>query len=145
MDDRSVRQVSSASLCGISLNDLFIYSVQARLYIVDAFAFPASALSAAAVFESLLGFAFPLFGQDTYVKLGYGGGASLLASLAIFIGIPFPIWVWYKGEGIRKRSAVFISQEGCHPGSSASLRGIQLASLAQVGECDKALNSVVKE
>ncbi|KIM81265.1 hypothetical protein PILCRDRAFT_72101 [Piloderma croceum F 1598] len=120
--------------------------VQARLYIVDAFAFPASALSAAAVFESLLGFTFPLFGQDMYIKLGYGGGTSLLASLAVVIGIPFPIWVWYKGEGIRKRSAVFMSQEGCHPGSSASLQGMQLtSSLEQDGECDKEPNSVVKE
>ena len=146
MGDCSVRRTSFASLFGISLNHPFIYSVQARLYIVDAFAFPASALSAAAVFESLLGFAFPLFGQDMYVKLGYGGGTSLLASLAVVIGIPFPIWIWYKGEDIRKRSAAFMSQEGCHPGSSASLQDMQLASsLAQVGECDKEANSVVKE
>jgi hypothetical protein len=32
-----------------------------------------------------------------YVKLGYGGGNSLLAGLAIVIGIPLPIWIWYKG------------------------------------------------
>jgi hypothetical protein len=113
---------------------------------VDAFAFPASALSAAAVFESLLGFAFPLFGQDMYLKLGYGGGTSLLASLAVVIGIPFPIWIWYKGEDIRKSSAAFMSQEGRHPGSSASLQDMKLASsLTQVGECDKEANSVVKE
>ena len=61
--------------------------------------------------QSLLGFVFPLFGQDTYVKLGYGGGNSLLAGLAIFIGIPFPIWIWYKGEDIRKRSAAFLSPD----------------------------------
>jgi hypothetical protein len=85
-------------------------SIQVQLYLVDAFAFPASALSASAVFQSLLGFAFPLFGQNMYVKLGYGGGYSLLAGLAIVIGIPFPIWIWYKGEGIRKRSAAFLSR-----------------------------------
>jgi MFS family permease len=79
------------------------------LYLVDAFAFTASAVSAAAVFQSLLGFVFPLFGQDMYVKLGYGGGNSLLAGLAIVIGIPFPIWIWYKGEDIRKRSAAFLA------------------------------------
>jgi hypothetical protein len=39
-----------------------------------------------------------------YAKLGYGGGNSLLAGLAIGIGIPFPIWIWYRGEDIRKRS-----------------------------------------
>jgi hypothetical protein len=61
--------------------------------------------------QSLLGFVFPLFGQDMYVKLGYGGGNSLLAGLAISIGIPFPIWIWYKGEDIRKRSAAFLSPD----------------------------------
>lgn len=71
---------------------------------MDAFTFAASAVSAAAVFRSMLGFAFPLFGQLMYAKLGYGGGNSLLAGLAIVIGIPFPIWIWFKGEEIRKNS-----------------------------------------
>jgi hypothetical protein len=86
-------------------------SVQVQLYLVDSFAFPASAFSAATLFESLLAFAFPLFGQDLYLKLGYGGGTSLLAGLGIVLGIPFPIWIWYKGEAIRKRSAVFMSPD----------------------------------
>jgi hypothetical protein len=81
------------------------------LYLVDAFAFTASAVSGAAVLQSLLGFIFPLFGQDMYTKLGYGGGNSLLAGLAIVIGIPFPIWIWYKGEDIRKRSAAFLAPD----------------------------------
>ena len=68
-------------------------SLQITLYLVDAFAFPASAIAAASVFQSLLGFAFPLFGQDMYAKVGYGGGNSLLAGLTIGIGIPFPIWI----------------------------------------------------
>jgi hypothetical protein len=75
-----------------------------QLYLSDAFTFAASALSAAAVFRSLLGFAFPLFGSQMYSKLGDGGGNSLLAGLAIVIGIPFPIWLWYKGAEIRGRS-----------------------------------------
>jgi hypothetical protein len=83
---------------------------------VDAFAFAAGATPAlslapeAAMFQSLLGlgFVFPLFGQDMYVKLGYGKGNSLLAALAIVIGIPFPIWIWYKGEDIRQRSNTFL-------------------------------------
>jgi hypothetical protein len=78
---------------------------------VDAFAFPASAISAAAFLQSPLGFAFPLFGQDMYLKLGYGGGNTLLAGLAIVIGIPFPIWIWYKGEGIRRKSPIFLSPD----------------------------------
>jgi hypothetical protein len=78
---------------------------------VDAFAFTASALSGAAVFQSLLGFIFPLFGQNMYAKLGYGWGNSLLAGLAIVVGIPFPIWIWYKGEDIRRGSAAYLSPD----------------------------------
>ncbi|KAF9266834.1 multidrug resistance protein 4 [Marasmius fiardii PR-910] len=74
------------------------------LYLVDAFTYAASALSAASVLRSLLGFAFPLFAQDMYDKLGYGVGNSVLGGLAIILGIPFPIWIWYKGEEVRARS-----------------------------------------
>jgi hypothetical protein len=36
--------------------------------------------------------------------LSMGGGNSLLAGLAIVLGIPFPIWIYYKGEDMRKRN-----------------------------------------
>lgn len=74
------------------------------LYLVDAFAYAASATSATTVFRNLLGFIFPLFGTQMYEALGIGSGNSLLAGLAIVIGIPFPIWIWYKGEEIRSRN-----------------------------------------
>ncbi|KZT12824.1 multidrug resistance protein 4 [Laetiporus sulphureus 93-53] len=77
-----------------------------QLYLVDAFTFAASALSAASVFRSLLGFAFPLFGQQMFDALGYGGGNSLLAGLGIVIGIPFPIWLYFSGERIRANSSL---------------------------------------
>ncbi|KAF9051365.1 multidrug resistance protein 4 [Panaeolus papilionaceus] len=75
-----------------------------QLYLVDAFTYAASATSAASVFRSLLGFAFPLFGQQMFDRLGTGGGNSLLAGLAIVLGIPFPIWIYYKGEEMRARN-----------------------------------------
>ncbi|KAJ3828255.1 major facilitator superfamily domain-containing protein [Lentinula raphanica] len=75
-----------------------------QLYLVDAFQFAASALAAASVMRSLLGFAFPLFGTQMYHALGYGGGNSLLGGLAIVLGIPFPIWIYYKGEQMRARN-----------------------------------------
>ena len=87
------------------------FSLPVYLYLVDAFALAASAVSAAAVFQSMLAFVFPLFGADMYVKLGYGGGNSLLAGLAIVIGIPFPIWIWYKGESIRGGSAAYLAPD----------------------------------
>jgi len=75
-----------------------------QLYLVDSFRYAASAVAAASVFRSFFGFLFPLFGTQMYAALGNGGGNSLLAGLAIVIGIPFPIWIWYKGEEIRTRN-----------------------------------------
>ncbi|KAF8623729.1 hypothetical protein AX15_006231 [Amanita polypyramis BW_CC] len=75
-----------------------------QLYLVDIFAYAASATSAASVLRSLLGFAFPLFGQQMFNALGLGGGNSLLAGLAVILGIPFPIWIYYKGEEMRART-----------------------------------------
>ncbi|KIJ20545.1 the Drug:H+ antiporter-1 family [Paxillus involutus ATCC 200175] len=77
-----------------------------QLYLVDTFTYAASALAAASVFRSMLGFAFPLFGEQMYAKLGYGGGNSLLAGLAIVIGIPFPVWIYFAGERIRAQSSL---------------------------------------
>ncbi|KAJ7368886.1 major facilitator superfamily domain-containing protein [Mycena albidolilacea] len=77
-----------------------------QLYLVDAFQFAASALSAASVFRSLLGFAFPLFGHQMFEALGMGGGNSLLGGLAIVLGIPFPIYLYYRGAAIRAKSAL---------------------------------------
>ncbi|KAG7098298.1 hypothetical protein E1B28_000260 [Marasmius oreades] len=74
------------------------------LYLVDAFKYAASALGAAAVLRSLLGFAFPLFGNQMFDALGMGGGNSLLGGLAIILGIPFPVWIYYKGESLRAKS-----------------------------------------
>ncbi|KAF8800960.1 MFS general substrate transporter [Phlegmacium glaucopus] len=75
-----------------------------QLYLVDSFVYAASATSGAALFRSLLGFAFPLFGQQMFNTLGLGGGNSLLAGLSIVLGIPFPIWLYYKGEELRARN-----------------------------------------
>ncbi|KAF9262296.1 MFS general substrate transporter [Marasmius fiardii PR-910] len=74
------------------------------LYLVDAFTYAASALSAASLFRSLLGFAFPLFASQMFDALGVGGGNSLMGGLAILLGIPFPVWIYYKGESMRARS-----------------------------------------
>lgn len=74
-----------------------------QLYLADAFAYAASALSAASFIRSTFGFAFPLFGQQMYNALGVGGGNSLLAGLSIVLGIPFPIWIYFYGEKLRMR------------------------------------------
>ena len=104
-------------------------SLPILLYLVDAFTFAASAVAAASTFRSLLGFAFPLFGSQMFEKLTVGWGCTvctffllsealsrnltiffgsygqqLLAGLAIVIGIPFPIWLYLRGEDMRKSS-----------------------------------------
>ncbi|KIY70471.1 MFS general substrate transporter [Cylindrobasidium torrendii FP15055 ss-10] len=77
-----------------------------QLYLVDTFTYAASAVAAASVLRSLFGFAFPLFAGQMFKALGLGGGNSLLGGLAIVLGIPFPIWVYYKGEAIRAKSSL---------------------------------------
>ena len=75
-----------------------------QLYLVDSFRYAASAIAAATVLRSVFGFAFPLFGEQMFGALHNGPGNSLLAGLAIVTGIPFPIWIYYRGEKIRLRS-----------------------------------------
>jgi hypothetical protein len=75
-----------------------------QLYLVDAFTYAASAVAAATVIRSVFGFAFPLFGEQLFAALGTGGGNSLLAGIAIVVGIPFPLFVYVKGEQMRARN-----------------------------------------
>ncbi|RPA83353.1 MFS general substrate transporter [Ascobolus immersus RN42] len=66
--------------------------------------YAASAISAATVFRSLFGFAFPLFGAQMYDKLGYGWGNSLVGFLALPIGIIFPALIFRYGKNIRAKA-----------------------------------------
>jgi hypothetical protein len=96
-----------------------------QLYLVDTFQYAASAIAASLVriqmkdgcvfppnltmilpqfFRSLLGFVFPLFGQGMYNALGIGPANSLLGGLAIGLGIPFPVWLYFYGGKYRRRS-----------------------------------------
>ena len=75
-----------------------------QLYLVDAFTYAASALAAASSFRAFFGFAFPLFGEQMFAALGSGGGNSLLAGIAVVTGIPFPMWLYYRGEQARLRN-----------------------------------------
>ncbi|ETS83235.1 hypothetical protein PFICI_05111 [Pestalotiopsis fici W106-1] len=76
-----------------------------QTYLVDTYTrYAASAVGAATVLRSLAGFGFPLFASSLYDRLGLGWGNSLLAFLAIAIGWPSPILLWFYGEKLRKRS-----------------------------------------
>ncbi|KAG2068450.1 hypothetical protein BDR04DRAFT_1143819 [Suillus decipiens] len=92
-----------------------------QLYLVDTFTYAASAIAAASMGVPTL----TLYVQsrrhsralDTsrsnapltprmFAVLGYGWGNSVLAGIAIVIGIPFPIWIYYAGERMRARSSL---------------------------------------
>ncbi|OJT04646.1 hypothetical protein TRAPUB_4658 [Trametes pubescens] len=74
-------------------------------YVLDAFALhAASALAALAFFRSIAGFCFPLFAPAMYNTLGYGKGDTILACVAIAVGVPAPFFFWTYGERIRNAS-----------------------------------------
>ncbi len=76
-----------------------------QTYIVDAYSrYAASGIAAATVLRSLAGFGFPLFAPYMYSSLEYGWGNSLLAFVAIGLGIPAPFMLWKYGESLRARS-----------------------------------------
>lgn len=81
-------------------------SLPILLYLVDTFTYAASAVAAATALRCALAFVFPLFGEQMFRRLGFGGGNSLLAGLSIVLGIPFPVFLWIYGERIRKRSSL---------------------------------------
>ncbi|KAJ7778291.1 multidrug resistance protein 4 [Mycena metata] len=96
-----IMPVIGSGLFGFGMMTTFL---PIQLYLVDAFKYAASALSAAFLFRSLLGFGFPLFGNQMFAALGFGGGSSLLGGLAIILGIPFPIYIYYRGAALRAKS-----------------------------------------
>ncbi|KAK1244783.1 hypothetical protein MKX08_004412 [Trichoderma sp. CBMAI-0020] len=74
-------------------------------YMVDSYTrYAASAVSAVTVLRSLAGFGFPLFAPAMYNKLGYGVGGTVLAAVAVGIGWPSPIFLWYYGPKLRAMS-----------------------------------------
>lgn len=76
-----------------------------QTYIIDSYTrYAASGIAAAVVMRSLCGFGFPLFANKLYDSLGYGWGNSLLAFIAIGLGIPAPIIFWKYGAKLRARS-----------------------------------------
>ena len=74
-DDSFVRRF--ISFCPHTTKLTIIPSLPIQLYLVDSFQFAASAVAAAALFRSLLGFAFPLFGKQMFDAMGVGGGNSV--------------------------------------------------------------------
>lgn len=74
-------------------------------YMIDTYMrYAASAQAAVTFLRSIAGFAFPIFAPYMYNALSYGWGNSVLAFIALGIGIPAPVFLWIYGESLRKRS-----------------------------------------
>lgn len=75
------------------------------MYVVDSYpTYAASATAATTVLRSVAAFLLPLFAPAMYRALGNGWGNSVLAFLAIGIGGPAPILLWFYGPALRARS-----------------------------------------
>ena len=74
-------------------------------YAVDTYTLYAASAGAAGTFlRSLAGFGFPLFAPYMYDRLGYGWGNSLIALIAMVLGLPAPFLLWRYGPWLRARS-----------------------------------------
>jgi hypothetical protein len=74
-------------------------------YVIDSYpTYAASAAAAVSVLRSVAAFLFPLFAPQMYDALGYGWGNSVLAFIALAVGVPAPILLWYFGPKLRARS-----------------------------------------
>ncbi|CAI0642219.1 unnamed protein product [Colletotrichum noveboracense] len=80
-------------------------------YIADSYPqYTASASATCCFMRSMFAFVFPLFVPALFGKLGYGLGGSLLAGIAVVIGIPAPILLWVFGARLRCMSRFSIRE-----------------------------------
>ncbi|KAL4894554.1 major facilitator superfamily domain-containing protein [Aspergillus ambiguus] len=74
-------------------------------YIIDTYQkYAASAMAAIIVLRSILAVVLPLAAPSLYQNLGFDWGNTLLGLIAIVVGIPAPILLWYYGPALRRRS-----------------------------------------
>ena len=87
-----------------SLGTILVFQcIQA--YFIECYSlYAASAMAAAVVLRSVLGFGFPLFAPNLYDQLGYGWGNSLIGFVALAIGIPGPMLLFKFGAKLREKS-----------------------------------------
>ncbi|PSN70043.1 MFS general substrate transporter [Corynespora cassiicola Philippines] len=96
-----VPDIGAAIFCGATI--VGFQCIQT--YLVDSYTrYAASAIAAATVLRSLAGFGFPLFAPAMFADLDYGWGNSVLAFVAIGLGVPAPFMLWKFGEKLRTRS-----------------------------------------
>ncbi|KZF20969.1 MFS general substrate transporter [Xylona heveae TC161] len=74
-------------------------------YVLDCYpTYSASAIGALSFLRALAGCAFPVLGPPLYRALGYGWTSSLLAAVAILVGLPAPMLLNAWGPRLRRLS-----------------------------------------
>ncbi|KAF2668935.1 MFS multidrug transporter [Microthyrium microscopicum] len=77
-----------------------------QMYMVDTYTrYAASASAASAFLRSLAAFVFPLFAPYLFQRLHYDLGCAVLGSIAVGLGIPAPILLYFYGPRLRKCSS----------------------------------------
>lgn len=92
-----------APLVGLTVYSfgMILAYVSIQTYLVDTFGvYAASAIAAGVVMRGILGCVFTIVGFRLYVKLGYGWGTTLLASI-VLVFAPVPAFLYVFGERIR--------------------------------------------
>ncbi|RMZ91598.1 hypothetical protein DV736_g1195, partial [Chaetothyriales sp. CBS 134916] len=74
-------------------------------YVIDTYTkYAASAMAAIIVLRSILAAFLPIAAPVLYHHLGWGWSNTLLALIAVVIGIPAPLLLWHYGHSLRKAS-----------------------------------------
>lgn len=82
-----------ALFCVFQSVQSYVVSLNARL--------AGSAISACVMGRCIMGGTFPLFGRPMYNHLGYGWASTVVALLAIALGVPWPIGIYFYGGRLR--------------------------------------------
>jgi hypothetical protein len=91
--------------CALYTAGCYICSSCVSVYTIDAYTtYAASAVSTNLVLRSLFSAFFPLFAPHMFDAVGYGYGATILASVLSVVGCITAIVLWFWGERIRERS-----------------------------------------
>jgi hypothetical protein len=99
--------IGAAMFCGSAI----VGFTCMQAYIVDSYTlYAASGIAAAVILRSLAGFGFPLFAPYMITSLGYGWSMTVLAFVAIVLGIPAPLLFWFYGEKLRAKSKFAATQ-----------------------------------
>ena len=81
-----------------------------QTYVVDAYTtYAASAMAAISFGRCILAFVLPLMAKRLYNGLGYGWASTLLAFIAIGLGVPAPFLFWRYGAALRAKSEYAIT------------------------------------